>query len=116
LKIALGTFARLGIEAQFGADIPAAVQAALTHYVGKLRSGRPPLAIPRSSLGRPPRDPELALDLTVDSEAEALLEREAARQGTSVSRLAAHSVLIYLAELDFLSVPARAGAPGPRML
>jgi hypothetical protein len=115
LKIALGTFARSGIEAQLGTDVPAAVGAALSHYAGKLKSGRPPLGVPQSSLELAPRDPQLAFELSIDAETEALLEQEAARQGTSVSQLAAHTVLVYLAELDFLAVPARAGAAGPWM-
>ena len=115
MKIALGTFARSGIETQLGADIPAAVGAALSHYAGKLKAGRPPLGVPQSSLELAPRDPQFDFDLPVDAETEALLEQEAARQGTSVSQLAAHTVLVYLAELDFLAVPARAGAAGPLM-
>jgi hypothetical protein len=105
MRVALGTFARSGIETQLGGDVAAAVQAAVSHYAGKLKSGRPPLG-PPSFLreGAPPLEPEVAVDLAVDPETEALLEKEALRQGTSVSRLAAHSVLVYLAELDFLSV------------
>jgi hypothetical protein len=115
LKIALGTFARSGIEAQVGRDIPAAIQAALSHYAGKLKAGRLPLAIPPLAASQTPREPKVTFDLTVDAETEALLEREATRQGTSVSQLAVHSVLVYLAELDFLAAPPRAGASGPQM-
>jgi hypothetical protein len=35
------------------------------------------------------------------------LTQEACRQRTTVSRLAAHAVLVYLAELDFLGVAPR---------
>jgi hypothetical protein len=115
LKIALGTFTRSGIEAQVGPDVPAAIQAALSHYAGKIKSGRPPLAIPSFATGVTPPEPKVAFDLTVDAETEELLEQEAARQGTSLGRLATHSVLVYLAELDFLAVPPRAGASGPHM-
>ena len=115
MKITLGTFARTGIETQLGPDVPAAVQAALAHYAGKLRSGRLPLKVPHTSPEPPSRDQRLALELAVDSETEALLKEEAARQGTSISQLAVHTVLVYLAELDFLAVPVRAGAAGPRM-
>jgi hypothetical protein len=48
-------------------------------------------------------------DLTLDRETEALLAREAAQQRIDVSRLAAHAVLLYLAELDFLGVVPRGG-------
>jgi hypothetical protein len=106
MRIALGTFTRTGIEAQLGSDLGAAVQAALCHYAGKLKAGRPPIDPP--SFAREPAAAEsVALDLSVDSEVEALLEREAVRQQTSLSQLAAHTVLVYLAELDFLSAPTR---------
>jgi hypothetical protein len=106
MRIALGTFTRRGIEAQLGDDLGAAVQAALCHYAGKLKAGRPPIG-PPSFAREPTADSAVALDLAVDSEIEALLEREAVRQETSLSQLAAHTVLVYLAELDFLTAPTR---------
>jgi hypothetical protein len=39
----------------------------------------------------------------VDGETWEALEREAARQGATASELAAHSVLVYLAEIDRLT-------------
>lgn len=107
MRIALGTFARSGIEAQLGADLSSVVQAALSHYAGKLKSGRPPIGPPSFARQASAAETAVALDLTVDSETEALLEREAARQQTSVSQLAGHTVLVYLAELDFLGSPTR---------
>lgn len=107
MRVALGKFARSAIEAQLGGDVVGTVQAALSHYTGKLRSGRPPIELPRFCRETAPGKAEVAFDLAVDPETEALLEREAAKQKTSVSLLAAHSVLIYLAELDFLAAPSR---------
>jgi hypothetical protein len=107
MRIALGTFARSGIEAQLGGDLDAAVQAALCHYAGKLKSGRPPIGLPSFARKAVASDTSVALDLAVDSETEALLKREAARQKTSLSQLVAHTVLVYLAELDFLTSPTR---------
>lgn len=46
-----------------------------------------------------------AVDLPVDDRTWALLEREAARQGATVSQVVTHSVLVYLAELDRLTPP-----------
>ncbi len=106
MKIALGTFARSGIESQLGSDVRGAVQAALCHYAGKLKSGRPPIAPPRFLPEQPLRAND-ALDLAVDSETEELLEHEAAKLGTDLNRLASHSVMVYLAELDFLAAPSR---------
>jgi hypothetical protein len=82
-------------------DIEAAVNAALLHYADKLRSGRAPIALP--GFCRDQVDPAAVLDLAVEPRCQALLVRDAARQGITVSRLAAHAVLIYLAELDFLT-------------
>jgi hypothetical protein len=107
MRVALGTFARTGIETQLGEDLASAVQAALCHYAGKLKSGRPPIGLPSFSREKTAAETAVALDLSVDAETEALLEREAARQHTTVSQLAGHTVLVYLAELDFLTSPAR---------
>lgn len=104
MKITLGTFARNGIEAEVGPDIGATVQAALCHYAGKLRGGRPPIApppfLPANRAGE-------TLDLVVDPMVEEALQGEAARLGTDLEALAAHSVMVYLAELDFLRAPSR---------
>jgi hypothetical protein len=102
MRVALGTFARSGIESQLGSDVVGAVQAALYHYTGKLEAGRSPIELPQ--IFKPdPKDRKTAYELAVDPEIETLLEREAERQGADVDDLAAHSVLIYLAELDLIA-------------
>ena len=111
MRVALGKFACAGIRAHLGGDFEAAAQKAVFHYARKLRSGRPPIGLPRFFGYRAPGDPEVVLDLVVDAEIEDLLEREAKRQGASVDQLVAHAVLIYLAELDFLGAPAAAPTP-----
>jgi hypothetical protein len=106
MKVTLGTFTRSGMESELGSDLAATVRAALSHYTAKLQAGRTPLAPP--SFLRPENGAEGdALELSVDPEVEAVLEREATRQGVGVDALAAHSVLVYLAELDFINAPAR---------
>lgn len=107
MRVALGTFARSGIEAQLGVDVATGVHAALCHYAGKLKSGRAPVAPPQFLLEQVSSDTEVAFDLPVEPEIEAVLEREAARQGTDTSQLARHTVMVYLAELDFLAAPSR---------
>jgi hypothetical protein len=102
VKVALGTFACNGIEALLDADIPTGVQAALSDFTRRLESGGPPVQIPSLSGGFD-GEPALALDLPVDERTWRVLEREAARQGATVSQLAAHSVLVYLAEMDRLT-------------
>lgn len=108
MKVELGKLACSGIEAHLGNDIPAGVRTALFHYARKLKAGRRPLALPRFLADAERGKSELAFDLTVDPETEAMLEREALRQRTTTSQLAAHTVLIYLAELEFLGVAPRA--------
>jgi hypothetical protein len=110
IKVALGAFARSGLESYFGADIPAGVQTAMVHYAHKLKAGRMPLAPPRFLTGQEPRQDGVALDLAVDAEDEAILKGEALSQGTTMSQLAVHAVLVYLAELEFLGVAPRVGA------
>jgi hypothetical protein len=104
VKVPLGTFACNGIEAFLDADIPAGVRAALSDFTRRVESGRPPVGPPRFSAAAG-AEPAVALDLAVDDHTWRVLEREAARQGTTVSQLAAHSVLVYLAEFDRLTPP-----------
>jgi hypothetical protein len=114
MKIALGKFASSGIETHLGPDIPAGVRTATFHYVAQLRSGRPPTPFPRFISNLRPSEPGIDVEMTVDAETEALLEREARRQRTTASDLVAHAVLVYLAELEFLgAAPSRGG--GSRM-
>jgi hypothetical protein len=93
----------VGIEAHLGSDIPGAVRAALADYTNRLESTSPPIGIPPFLPGADRSAPAVAFDLEVDERTRAVLEREAARQGVSASEVAAHSVLVYLAELDRLT-------------
>jgi hypothetical protein len=106
MRIALGKLACSGIEAHLGDDIAAGTRKALFHYTRKLKSGRRPLPSPAFLACDARREPAIAFDLSVDPETEAMIEREALRQRTTTKCLAAHSVLVYLAELDFLSAPS----------
>jgi len=107
MKIALGAFARSGIESEFGSSLPEAVHAALCHYCGKLAAGRPPLMPPAFLVGGGSPTEE-TLDLAVEPEIEATLAREAQARGLPLDRLAGHTVLVYLAELDFIGATSRA--------
>ena len=107
MKVSLSTLARSGIESELGPDVAAVAQAALAHYTQGLESGRPPVAPPRF-LARSARGDEDALELNLDPEVEATLEREAAKHGTDLDALVTHSVLVYLAELDLLDTPPQA--------
>ncbi len=111
MRVALGKFVCSGIETQMGDDILAATRTALFHYVRKLKAGRRPVAPPRFLADQAPQEPQAAFDLTVDPEIEAMLEQEALRQRTTPSQLAAHTVMVYLAELEFLGLASRASTP-----
>ncbi len=97
----------MGVEAHLGSDLALGVREALANYTRQLDSESPPPEIPRFVAGVPADQPAKALDLPIDEETWVVLEREAARQGTTASELAAHSVLVYLAEIDRLT-PASA--------
>src|SRR3954453_12969766 len=102
MRVALGQFACTGIETQIGDDIPAGVRKALFHYAAKLKAGRRPVEVPPFLSDRDPVDAAAEFELIVDAETEAMLEREAQRQQTTTTRLVAHTVLTYLAEIEFL--------------
>ncbi len=100
--IALGTFARLGIEARSGSDVAAGVHAALLHFVRRVEAGRAPLEFPRFRRDEPPQAPGAGLELAVEAELRSVLQGEAQRRrgSLSVEQLAVHAVFVYLADLD----------------
>ncbi len=100
MKISLGTFACMGVEAHLGSDLSAGVRAALAEYTRRLGSDAPPLPIPRLARDDASSVQAKVIDLPVNEEIWEALEREATRQNTTVSELAAHWVLLYLAEID----------------
>ncbi|HEX5699051.1 MAG TPA: hypothetical protein VFX77_00265, partial [Rubrobacter sp.] len=100
MRVAIGTFARSGIESRLGEDLAAAVQAALRHYTLRLRSGLQPIGLPDFLRGAPIDASGVDFDLPVEPEVQGLLEREVVRQGTSIEQLTAHAVLVFLADLD----------------
>jgi hypothetical protein len=119
MKVLLGPLAKSGLETRVGPNLPAATNAALVYYVGKLNSGRPPARIPdflkvqgdREVEEAPTRadmevsQPRPAVEVPVDERIEAALAADAERQGVSLSELAGHAVLVYLAELDLIGDP-----------
>jgi len=102
MRLVLGTFACSGIEALSGCDVATGVHAALRHYTqGRESSDRKtpePPAIP----GGPATGCSGAdVELVVDPEIQAALEREARESdGMSVEQIANHAVLVYLADMD----------------
>lgn len=99
MKVVIGTFARVGIEAHLGCDVTLGVHEALHHYVRRGEAER--------LSSHPPFLRHLAacdgedLELFVDQEIREALEEEARESGgLSAEQLAGHAVLLYLAELD----------------
>ncbi len=107
VKIELGTFATASVEANLGCDVLTGLQLAVTDYVRKLEVGAAPTSIPCLPAGTPPAESKRGFELPLDGSTLTTLRSEAAREGVSVSRLAAHAVFVYLAELDRLT-PASA--------
>lgn len=108
MKVALGTFACSGIEACLDTDIPSGVQAAVSDFTQRIDAGKAPVGIPTVAQSASGDEQGHAVDLTVDERTWLLLEREAARQGATLSQLVTHTVLIYLAELDRFAPPGAA--------
>jgi hypothetical protein len=110
MRVHLGDLARTGLETRVGSDLPAAVNAALVYYVGKLASGRRPVPVPPFLAASRAEDAksQAEIDVPVDERIEAVIYREASREGVSPDTLAHHAVLIYLAELDLIGEPQSA--------
>ena len=100
MKVALGAFARSGIEARHGADIEAGLDIALRHCAERIASARQLLAIPRFLREAPPTDPSTDEELAVEPELERILEQEVRRQGVPVEQVVSHAVLVFLADTD----------------
>jgi hypothetical protein len=109
INVELGKLTCSGLERHFGDDLAAGARKALLHYAYKLKTGRKAIAVPRFLPAHPAANANF--DLTLDRESEELLAQEARRQQTTTGRLAAHAVLVYLAELDFLGVAPRGTTP-----
>jgi hypothetical protein len=100
MQVGLGPFVRQGIEDRLGPDVRAGVEIALLYYFGKLSSGRGAPDYPPFLQTRGFEASVAEVELDVGPEVEAMISSEAERQHITVDRVAAHSVLIYLAELD----------------
>jgi hypothetical protein len=89
-----------------GSDLPAAVRAAVTSYLGRLESGDEPMPFPRFRRGREIGKLAAGIEVSLDVDTRAALEREAQRQEISLEALLVHAVLIHLAERDRDQAPA----------
>ena len=103
MKVTLDKFAKSGIEVQLRTDLATGVEAALVHYVDRIESGETPIAPPRFLRDEAFRDEAASLELAVDADARAVLEREARAHEIPVSQVLAHAVFVYLADFDSIS-------------
>jgi hypothetical protein len=97
VKVALGKFACACIEARFGPDVAAGVQEAIRAYRTNLDSADTLLPFPRFLLDRPSPAGRVEIELSVASDVQTTLEREARRQGVCMDELLTHLVFIHLA-------------------
>jgi hypothetical protein len=119
MRVVVGPLAKSGLESRVGPNLPAAINAALVYYVGKLSSGRGPVKFPKflavqresadgavpSGTEAPAPEPRPEVEVEVDERIEAAIFTDAERQGVSPTELAGHAVLVYLAELDLIGEP-----------
>lgn len=106
MRVALDIFARSGIETHLGQDLVGGVRAALRHYTQRLGCEAEELPrFPRFRFELIP-DPErrgTELELSIDPAVEAALAHEAREfPGVTVEQMAAHAVMVYLADMDRL--------------
>jgi hypothetical protein len=108
MRVTIGPLARSGLELHGGGNLDATVNAALLYYVKKVESGRIPAKYPKFLAGAEAAESngegaDAGLEIEVDPEVEAELERVAAEQDTTAPEFAGHAVLVYLAELDLVA-------------
>jgi len=83
-----------------GDDLQSGIRTALASYLTTAAKGHGRIDAPRFEGEAGGEIRGLSLEIAVDANAEAALRAEARRQGISLSRLAAHSVYLYLAQLE----------------
>lgn len=96
MRVSLGTFAYSCIEARFGEDVDATVEAALDRYADRIESGTQDLPMPIFWFGRAVTEAQFDIDIDVDSRKRRLLEVEARRQELTIEQLLTHAVFLYL--------------------
>lgn len=100
MVVELGQFTRRAMEARVGSDVAAGIRAAVKHYRRRLESGRKPLDPPSYLFSEPAPGKATSFEVPLDSEVEAVLNREADRRHVSTQQILSHAVLTYLADLD----------------
>lgn len=96
----LGELACSGLKMHIGRDLQAGVRIALAYYLATTENGDRRIDAPQFDAAGAEEVTGLPLEIDLDSSSEAALEAEAKRQQITLSRLATHSVHMYLARLE----------------
>jgi hypothetical protein len=121
MRVALGTFARSGLEDFVAPDLGTAVNAALAYHVDRTSNGRGAVKFPmflsapadvggarHRAEAEATAGPQSEVEVEVDEQVEAAIRRDATRQGITATELAGHAVLAYLANLDLVDASGTA--------
>jgi hypothetical protein len=95
----LGREALDAYSSRGGGTAPQVVRTAAIYYLADRGFDRPAWRIPRFTRALVP-DAGTALDIDLDEETFAALEREARCQGVAAERLAEHALMYFLADAD----------------
>jgi hypothetical protein len=105
MRIPLGKFACICLEARFDGDLAGAVEEALRDYAGRIEVDCDGLLpVPRFGLEGIERKEEIELEVSIASRPRRILEGEARRQGVAFEQLAAHAIFVYTTDSE---VPQR---------
>lgn len=92
-----------------GGDGTEAIRTVLSDYLGRLQSGGETTPFPRFRREGGDAKPTAEIDVSLDADTAAALEREATRQAVSPEQLLMHAVLVGLAERDRSPTAASGG-------
>jgi hypothetical protein len=96
MRIPLGKFACMCLEARCGDDLAGAAEEALRYYAGRIETDCDGLLpVPRFGLEGIERKEEIELEVSIASRPRRILEGEARRQGVAFEQLAAHAIFAY---------------------
>jgi hypothetical protein len=98
MRVSLGTFAFSCIEARFGGDVDAAIEAALDRYADRIEARSRDLPMPLFWFGHEAGEDRIQLEVQVDSRQRRLFEGEARRQDLTIEQLLTHAVFLHIGD------------------
>lgn len=96
VRVSLGTFACSCIEARFGGDADAAIEAALDRYADRIEAHAEDLPVPHFWLEREETEALVERDVQLDSRRCRLFEGEARERDLTLEQLLTHAVFLHL--------------------